>query len=399
MRFILSWIFLAITCIGPAFSADDAVFLFSRREARTIKEQVTAKDPRIMPVVGMLRREAERCMNAGPWSVTYHRPTGTAAGPHDFFSEGPYWWPDPAHPDGRYIRRDGEVNPDRFTDNDRDLSEMSRAVFTLGMAAWLFDESRYADRAAKILSVWFVDEATRMNPSLEFGQAIRNVTPGRGIGIIDTVPLFYALQGMALLEESGRWKPEDVRPVRSWFSDYLNWLTRSKKGLDEKMNGNNHSTWWSVQVAGYAIFTGSREVQASMWDFYRSYLIPHQMRPDGSCPAEEARTKSLGYSAMNLNGFALLCRLAELRGVDLWHFRAANGAGMQKAVAYLAPFVEHPEKWKKSQIQRFEGSHAFFLALAGSGFATRDYIDSYRKLRSLDGAWPLLLELILGTLQ
>ena len=29
----------------------------------------------------------------------------SAGGPHDFFSEGDYWWPDPEHPDGPYIQQ------------------------------------------------------------------------------------------------------------------------------------------------------------------------------------------------------------------------------------------------------------------------------------------------------
>ena len=394
-RFLSSLVLVLIACGGPSQAAERSLLFLSRSEAEAIKNAIAKKDLHIADLAGRLRRNAEARMETGPWSVTYSRPEGTSAGLHDFFSEGPYWWPDPAHPTGPYIRRDGEVNPNRFTTNDRDLSEMSQTVLTLGLAAWIFDESRYADRAARIISVWFVNGPTRMNPNLEYGQAIRNLLPGRGIGIIDTVPLIYAVQGMVLLEETGRWKAADVQPVRKWFSDYLVWLIHSQKGKDEKMNGNNHSTWWAAQVASYSIFVRDRSNQQLVWDLFRSYLIPHQMRPDGSCPAEESRTKSLGYSAMNLNGFALLCRLAQNQGVDLWHFHDAQGSGVEKAVAYLEPFVLRPEKWEKKQIQPFQGDHAFFLALAGIGLKSDEYVRSYRKLRKLDSSWYVLLEMIL----
>ncbi len=384
-------------CDWMGEAAEKPLLFLSRRETEAIKTAIGGKDPRISELAGQLRRSAEDRMGAGPWSVTYSRPTGTAAGPHDFFSEGPYWWPDPANPGGPYIRRDGEVNPDRFTDNDRALSIMSQAVLTLGVAAWVFDEPRYADRAARIISVWFVDEPTRMNPNLEYGQAIRNRLPGRGIGIIDTVPFIYAVQGMVLLEETGGWKAADIQAVRKWFSDYLDWLIHSPKGKDEKMNGNNHSTWWAAQVASYAGFVRDQSTQRLVWDLYRSYLIPHQMRSDGSCPAEEARTKSLGYSAMNLNGFSLLCRLAQNQGLDLWHFRDAKGSGMEKAVTYLAPYVLNPGRWGRKQIQPYQGDHAFFLALAGVGLYSEEYISSYKKIRQLDSSWPLLIEMILNT--
>jgi hypothetical protein len=58
-------------------------------------------------------------------------------------SYAPYWWPNPAKPDGLpYIRRDGEINPDVLKLSDRDkLNAMVEAVETLdkGLKMW-FDE-------------------------------------------------------------------------------------------------------------------------------------------------------------------------------------------------------------------------------------------------------------------
>ena len=55
---------------------------------------------------------------------------------HDYMSQAPYWWPDPAKADGRpYIRRDGQRNPEinRLTDHDN-LGRLTSAVATLGLA-------------------------------------------------------------------------------------------------------------------------------------------------------------------------------------------------------------------------------------------------------------------------
>ena len=70
---------------------------------------------------------------------------------------------------------------------------------------------------------------------------------------------------------------------------------------------------------------------------------------------------------------------------------------MEQGVAYLAPFVMNPEKWNKKQIERFEGGHTFFLALAGLGFPSGEYINLHRKLSKRDGTWPLIVEMILDT--
>ena len=94
-----------------------------------------------------------------------------------------------------------------------------------------------------MLGVWFLDPKSRMNPNLEFGQAVRGVNSGRGTGIIDTVSLIHATQGVSLLEQEGLLERSVAEGVRSWFADYLKWMTTSAKGLDEKKATNNHATW------------------------------------------------------------------------------------------------------------------------------------------------------------
>ncbi len=388
-------ILLPLALSSAVLAASAPLGLLSREEAAAIKAAIKRRDPRLTGAAEAIRREAEASMTQGPWSVTFHRPKHLKVDPHDFFSEGPYWWPDPNNPAGPYIRRDGVVNPERFIDNDRDLGLMSETVFTLGLAAWAFDDARFAARATEVLRVWFLDLKTRMTPHLEHGQAIRGINTGRGIGIIDTRPLIFAVQGIAFLEETGRWSAVEREGVRRWFTDYVRWLTSSPKGLEEKKNGNNHSTWWAAQVAAFATFTGDTAALNAVWAFHRDYLVPHQMRPDGSCPLEEARTKSLGYSSMNLDGFAVLCRLAEKREVDLWRFRLPNGAGVATAVEYLAPFVEDPSKWLKPQIEPYRPGRAYFLALAGMALEERRYTELYRKLAKPNTPWLWLVELML----
>lgn len=352
-----------------------------------------AKDAQL---TAQLRKDAESRMKDGPWSVTFHRPEGRKLDPHDYYSEGPYFWPDPANPGGPYIHKDGETNRARFAANHDDMGRLGQAVFLLGAAGWLLDEPRYSDRAAKLLAVWCVEPETRMNPHLEHGQAVPGVNDGRGIGIIDTTSLIWAVQGMVFLDASGRWKAPERDAVRKWLADYLDWLTHSKKGLDEKKNGNNHSSWWSAQVASLAIFLGDTATQEMVWRFYRETLIPSQMLADGSCPREEARTKSLGYSAFNLEALSVVCRLAQEQGVDLWRFRAPNGAGMEAGVAYLTPFVIHPEKWQKKQIEPFRNDRTYFLALAGLGLNSEEDLAAWKEIRRPGPLLNLLLDLALA---
>lgn len=333
--------------------------------------------------------EANRAkwISRGPWSVTFKRPGALSkAGPHDFFSEGPYWWPDPKNPKGPYIRRDGEVNPERFTDNDRDLSEMSEAVFALGSAAFYRNDKEAAARAWQVLETWFLDPKTYMNPNLEYGQAIRGVTEGRGIGIIDTRPLMWCAAGVAHL--AARFPDARDKAVRAWFGKYVEWLTTSKKGIDERENGNNHSTWWAAQVACYAKLSGKPAAERAAYRFAREEFIPKQFKADGSAPAEEARTKSLSYSIMNLDGFALLARMAALAGDNLWD-------SLARPIEYLAPFLHDPAKWTKPQIAPLGSNRGSFLGLAGLHYKRRDWIEAQRRFGTPGNSWGVLLASLL----
>lgn len=338
---------------------------------------------------GALDGLASAALKAGPWSVTANRPTGLnlSATEHDYYSEGPYWWPDQKNPGGPYIRKDGERNPGRFLGNRNDLGSMCVAVLSLGMGAALLKKDGCADHAALILSKWFVDAKTRMNPDLEFGQAVRGINTGRGTGLIDTVALIHLVQGVELLEAAGGFDVAVAAGVRKWFADFANWMTTSKKGLDEKKSGNNHATWWTAQVAAYAAFTRNSAMQKMAWEHYRGYLVPTEIKPDGSCPREEARTQSLSYSSMNLDAFSVVCRLGQLDGQDLWHYRAPSGVSVEAAFKYLIPNVVEPSKWKKQQITNYSSRGYVFPGLAGVGMPAPALLAAYRKLPRDQSAW------------
>jgi len=345
------------------------------------------------PLIDKLAADA---LTAGPWSVTYHRPSGlnVNAGPNDYVSEGPYWWPDPKNPSGPYIRKDGERNPARFEGNRNDLGKMSDSVLALGMGAFFLGKAGCADHANQVLSVWYVDPKTRMNPNLQHGQMVRGISTGRGTGIIDTVSLIHAAQGVVLLEMAGGLDAGVAQGVRRWFADYLKWLNTSQYGLDEKKSGNNHATWWTAQAASFAAFTGDAAVQRMCWDHYRNYLVPEEIKPDGSCPREEERADSLSYSSMNLDAFATVCRLAQMTGVNLWKFRTNKGIGVEKSFTYLMPYVKQPDKWTKQEIGKYSADGYVFPGLAGIGLPSQELMAEYLKLPRSQSGWIQFVDIL-----
>ncbi|HKR28090.1 MAG TPA: alginate lyase family protein, partial [Acidobacteriaceae bacterium] len=157
------------------------------------RQQVEAVDR------GWVLRDAERYLHEAPRTITSARAPRSAGGLHDYFSEGDYWWPNPKDPNGPYIRRDGESNPDNFVAHRDLLIRLSIQMPAL-TAAWVLTGRRdFAEHAAAHLRAWFVDPATRMNPNLEYAQAIHGIDTGRSIGIIDTVHLVEVAQAAIVL--------------------------------------------------------------------------------------------------------------------------------------------------------------------------------------------------------
>jgi hypothetical protein len=70
---------------------------------------------------------------------------------------------------------------------------------------------------------------------------------------------------------------------------------------------------------------------------------------------------------MNLEGWFTLARLAQEAGVDLWHFRTADGRSLRGALDYLVPFAGGATPWPHPQITPFVWGE--FAALLEEGAA------------------------------
>ena len=289
-------------------------------------------------------KAAEAYLAEAPVTITAAQSPRSSGGKHDYFSEGDYWWPDPKNPSGPDIRRDGMSNPDNFDDHRRALLRLSVQVPALS-AAWLITKQRrFADHAAGHLRAWFLNEQTRMNPNLEYAQAIHGITKGRGTGIIDTLHLVEVARAASVLESSGALSNRDHAGLNQWFAAYLQWMSTSKNGMEERDAKNNHGTCWVEQAAEFARYTGNSKMTVFCRDRFKNDLI-HQIATNGSFPDELRRTKPYGYSLFNLDAMATVCQILSTPGDDLFAFETATGAGMKKAMEFMFPFIANKKKW------------------------------------------------------
>ena len=301
-------------------------------------------------------RAAERALAAGPFSVMQKTRIPPSGDKHDFLSLAPYWWPDPARPGGMpYLRRDGEVNPEsrRGTD-DGPFTQMHEAVWALAEAYRLTNDERYAAGAALLLRAWFLDPATRMNPHLEYGQAVPGVNSGRGAGIIATRRLVRVIDAGRALAASPSWPANDRSGLRAWCAAYATWLRTSKNGREEAAAKNNHGTWYDAQLVALLLFTDKPDEARSVIETTSKRRLAAQIEPDGRQPEELQRTRAWSYSVMNLEGWFTIARLAGDADVDLWNYRTPDGRSLRAAFDYLVPFAEGPARWPYKQITPFE---------------------------------------------
>jgi hypothetical protein len=388
MRFAILAFSLAIPVLAqqapsPATLAIDGAFL----------AQVKSRpSPALLEAV---RTEADRAMTTGPFSVMDKQEIPPSGDKHDYMSLAPYWWPDPAKPNGLpYIRRDGVTNPERYKcTDDAEFNKLQSAVHALGLGYYLTGKEEYAARAALLLHIWFLDSATRMNPNLNFAQAVLGVNTGRGTGLIDDHGLPRLLDGITLLSGSRSLTAQDKNGLRKWFFVYLDWLQTSHNGREETAAKNNHGSWMDQQVVGIALFLGDKDLARTVAEAAKTKRIAFQIEPDGSEPLELARTKSFSYSVFNLDALSRLAEEARLAGVDLWNYRAANGASIRTALDFLLPYAEGEKKWTHQALNGVEGdSLAEPVLLAALNYRNPAYLAAAKKLEKNPDSEILLLQ-------
>jgi hypothetical protein len=328
-------------------------------------------------------KAANQYLSEKPITITSSSSPRSAGGLHDFFSEADYWWPDPDNPNGPYIQRDGMSNPDNFVEHRRALMRLSVQLPAL-VAAWkLTKDARYARHAAAHLRAWFIDGRTRMNPNLQYAQAIHGRVTGRGTGIIDTIHLVEVARAIEVLKGSPALSMTELGTITQWFGDYLTWMTTSKNGIEERDAKNNHGTCWVMQVAEFAKLAGNQELLAYCRERFKTVLVPNQFAADGSFPQELRRTKPFGYSLFNLEAMAAVCQILSTPENNLWTFELPDGRGMRKAVSYMATYIKDKKAWplpKDVMYDEYWPMRQSSLLFAGLALNKTDYLELWKTL-------------------
>ena len=206
---------------APTSARPATLYWESDHLART-KARIAEADASLRAPLTRLRRNADAALERGPYSVMNKKDVPPSGDKHDYLSFSRYWWPNPDTPDGLpYIRHDGKTNVAMRARGDRDsIGMLIDDVETLALAYYCFEDEIYAKQASQLIRTWFLDPGTRMNPHLNYGQAVLGRTEGRGVGIIDTRGFILILDATALLARSEHFTNKDLVGLKRWFEQF-----------------------------------------------------------------------------------------------------------------------------------------------------------------------------------
>lgn len=349
----------------------DSSYLFKLKESSTTPDIL--KDS-----VDKIVKSANSDLKLKPLSVTQKKNLIGGVDPHEYVSMAIYYWPDTSKVDGKpYINKDGKVNPEK-NDNDKydaaRFSKMISAVNTLSLAYYLTGKEAYSEHSTELLRTWFLNEDTKMNPNLNYGQGVPGKNTGLSSGIVDTASLISVIDSVKMLEKSQAWTQEDSAGLKNWFSNYVDWLQQSTFGKKESAATNNHSVWYDAQVASFAYYAGRESLSKNIVEQAKVKRIAVQIEKDGSMPRELARTRSMDYTMYNLEAFTTLAQIGEKVGIDIWNYTSEDGKSIKLAYSYLYPYLKDKSNWKYQNIvQENNKSFAPYLAIAAQKLNNNDY--------------------------
>jgi hypothetical protein len=347
-----------------------------------------ARDPQEAELKAAIMAQAGEIMAKGTrYSVTFNDRIPPSGNRNDYYSTGPYWWPNPETEDGLpYVRRDGEFNPERDRVSDREpLHAMVRDTVWMSLAYTLSGEERYASWGIELLRTWFLKAETRMRPNLNHAQAIPGITEGRDVGIIDAHPFAELVDALRLLQPALAWQAGEREDLHRWFEDYLQWLLHHPNGREERSATNNHGTAYDLQATALLAYL---EKPLQLKDYLQAYTLPRiaaQITAEGKQPEELSRTRTWSYCTENLEHFMKIARIAQGVGIDLFHHEAPNGGSLKAALEFLLPYVCEPADWPYPQATAWQ-EHFMenILAIAQEAYPDLPVAKARRCLKATD---------------
>ncbi|KAF9473986.1 chondroitin AC/alginate lyase [Pholiota conissans] len=293
----------------------------------------------------------------GPWSVMDKNVTPPSGNKHDYMSWAPYWWPDCSKVGNTteltpeqiwvtcpYVSRDGQFNPDgRLVNDVGAFQSMSEAVF-YNTLAWVFatgdSKTSYENIVVKFLKAWFLDDATKMNPNLAYGQMQRGPTGqvGSHTGVLDLKAMAKVTSAILILRKGGstQWTSDLDNQLIAWTKEYITWLETAEIAIEEALATNNHGTFYYNQLAALKVLVNDNAGAKNATNTYFNTLYMNQITASGEQPLEAVRTRPYHYHSYNLAAMITNARIEKYADPSstVWNKTTAEGATIKTALDF-----------------------------------------------------------------
>ena len=297
-------------------------------------------------------QKADRAINKGLVAVTDK--TNTISGDkHNYESLSIYWWPDPKNPDGPYIARDGEFNPEyKLYDYPR-LLQLVENIRSCAQAYYLSGDLKYYTFVCQQLDVWFITAQTRMNPDFSYCQFIPGRNEGRGNpqGMIDAYSFNDVLEGIRLTNNVKSIGRKRMRALKNWFGAFANWMQTSDYGKKAYAFTNGQVLTFDTTIYNIFIFTGQKSARKAIFKAFPEKRIKAQIADDGKMPEALKRTKALSYTVSDIQRLVDFASLAKADGKSL---SKESLVRIQSAFDYITPLTSNREAFPYSEIGNWD---------------------------------------------
>ncbi|KAK2461802.1 hypothetical protein APHAL10511_006265 [Amanita phalloides] len=240
-----------------------------------------------------------------------------------------------------YVARDGEVNPDvRGLRAPGAINSASQAIILNSVAYGLTQSPEFSHNVVRFVNEFFLNPGTRMNPNMKFGQVVRgpgsNGQLGTFTGILDLRGIIKIINGLFLMRSSGssEWSDAIDKEMKSWTSQYGDWLITGPDGKEACSRPNNHATFCTAQLVAVLMFKGDYDGAAKIAQNFMGTAYRDQIARSGEQPFEAVRTRPFHYRCFNLEALITLAKLGEALGLNLWTSPSKYGGTIQTAVEY-----------------------------------------------------------------
>lgn len=219
-----------------------------------------------------------------------------------------------------------------------ELGALCGTVQTLALAYYFSDHEPFAEEAALLLRLAFLDESARLPP-----------VPAEVGEVGQRLPLSWLVDAVGLIGASPSWSRDDQQGLEAWASQYLEWLQHSAAGQEAGRARDHLGTWVDLQAAALALFTGQKEAARQVLGQQVPARLEEQLDAEGRQPLELGHPDSLSSCLANLVGLFDLADLGRHVGVELWDWQGAGGRSLQRAFTWLiaqglAPVWPYPQE-------------------------------------------------------